>query len=194
VSDPLRPTAPSRSTLLRGLVDQISQLGVPLRILAEEVLGLDSTIDLVAIDSYDRVALMLVSEDPDDLGLLTRGLAQRAWLRARLGDWLKLAPGLALRADAPVRLLLLAPDHPNAARAAVASLEAAGIELLRYAWLRDGGREALWVESPESRRPAIPAAPPATTARSAPPTESSFRSGLSERDLGLTPEELRELG
>ena len=181
---------PERAQLLRGLAAQISRLDTPLRVLAEDVLGLDSAIDVVAVDTHDRVVLILVSEDPDDLGLFTRGLAQRAWLSARLPDWLKLAPGLAVRADAEVRLLLLAPDHPISSRAAAASLEAGGVELLRYGWLSDGGRKALWLENTETRPTA--ASPTPTRTPSVPP--SSFRSGLSERDLGLTPEELRELG
>ena len=64
--------------------EQLPHLRPPLRLLAEELLAEESTIDFVTVDPAGHVALLLLGEEGEDASLLTRGLAHRAWVKARL--------------------------------------------------------------------------------------------------------------
>ena len=167
-----------------------------LRIFAEDLLGADGSIDLLAVDSEGRVVVLLISDDGKDRDGLTRALAQRAWVRPRLRDWLQLAPSLPVSADAPVVAWLLCPNFSSQTVAAAADLGSDVIELSTLRCVRNGSEATVLVEriSPargalrdeKVNRPNSPETPE--------PLEHSprFRSGLSERDLGLTPEEVRD--
>jgi hypothetical protein len=153
--------------------------------LAEDVLGAEAPIDFVAIDPSGRVVLLLVGDEGDDLELVARGLAQRAWVEPRLRDWLQLAPSLGIRPEAGVRVVLLSPSFRAETLAAARALGPEAPVLAHYRCVRNSaGVEAL-VEL-------LTPHPDAPAAGSTPPQPSGFRTGLTDRDLGLTPEEQRE--
>jgi hypothetical protein len=158
----------------------VGRLGRPLRVLAEDIAGLDGTIELVAADPGGRVVAVLLGGEGEDLELVAHGLAQRAWLAPRIGDWLKLAPELDIRPREGVDLLLVAPDFGARARAAAGAADPEGIALARFRFAAVGKEPAriLLETLPPPRvpdeRPRAPATP-----------RSAFRTGLSEADLGL---------
>jgi len=188
MSDFAFPPSPSRTELLRRLRRHIGALDPSLHILAEEILGEGSVIDLVTVDSSGQVVLVMLGESGQDMALLTRALAQRAWVRARIRDWLKLAPELDLRPDAGVRAILLCPTFHQETRAAAADLGKEVVELATYRCLQGEGRTSLWVELLENSSSTL------ASSRDEPPAHTtSFRSGLTEEDFNLNPEEIREL-
>jgi hypothetical protein len=160
-----------------------------LRILAEEILGESSIIDLVTIDPNGQVVLVMLGESGDDLELFTRSLAQRAWVKARLRDWLKLAPGLDIHPEAGVRVILLCPFFRSETRAAAADIGSEIIELASYRCLQNGGKTSLILEPVERSGPTS-----ISHRDEAPASTPAFRSGLTEEDLNLSPEEIRDLG
>jgi hypothetical protein len=150
-----------------------------LRLVAESLLGADSPIDFVGVDAEGRTVIVLVGNPGGDLELVARGLAQRAWVQPRLRDWLQLAPHLGVRPEAGVRLLLLSTGFRAESRAAAAALAPGAPELILYRCVRNGaGVDALL--EPLEIAPAAPA-----------PT-APFRTGLTDADLGISPEERRE--
>lgn len=180
---------PPRAELLRSLRAQIARAMPGLRVVAQGVLGEGDPIDFVALDPQGGVALVLVGSAGEDLEMVARGLAQRAWLEPRLNDWLQLAPDLGLRPEAGVQMLLLCPEFGTAARAAARALGSAGPTLATYRCVRNGGSVEPLVEPLELGGREAPAPAPATHP-DAPP--SGFRTGLSDAELELTPEERRE--
>jgi hypothetical protein len=196
--DTLRYVAALPRRELRRALRRPDAFEPPLRILAEDVLGQDASIDFVAVDPDGSVVLVLIGEEGDDAALLTQALAQRSWVRARLRDWLQLSPGLALSASAPVRVALLCPYFSPATRAAAAGLGPDVVELSTCRCVRDGARgTAVLLErlaEPGDRvqrdeRASAGGTPPATPRTTEVPR---FRTGLSEDDLGLTADEIRE--
>jgi hypothetical protein len=116
-----------------------------------------------------------------------RALAQRAWVGARLGDWLQLSPRLGLALDAPVRLLLVAPGFGPPSLAAARALGEAVVDLATYRCVRNGGAIEVLLER-------IPGRAAGGEGASSPVRPlSSFRSGLGDADLSLTPEERSDL-
>jgi hypothetical protein len=188
MSDCTFPPSPSRTELLRRLRRHVGVLDPSLHILAEEILGEGSVIDLVTVDSSGQVVLVMLGESGQDMALLTRALAQRAWVRARIRDWLKLAPGLDLRPDAGVRAILLCPTFHQETRAAAADLGREVVELATYRCLQGEGQTSLWVEVLEN-----PSSTPVSSRDEPPSHTTSFRSGLTEEDFNLSLEEIREL-
>jgi hypothetical protein len=182
---------------LRKALRRPGAFAPPLRILAEDVLGADAPIDFVAVDPSGRVVLVLIAEEGNDEALLTAALAQRAWVRPRIRDWLKLGPDLEVSASAPVVAALLCPTFKAATQAAAADLGPDIILLSTFRCIRDGADATVLVEPLERDRTLEDTSTPAP-APSRPPDaarsdrSSRFRSGLSEADLGLTAEETRE--
>lgn len=168
--------------LRHALRSRLGQLGAPLQIVAEDVLGEgDARIDWVAIEPGGRVCVVLVDACGGDESLLACGLAQRAWVQARIGDWRQLAPGLAARADLRPRLLLVAADFSRVARLAAREADPDGLRLACFRWAPAGdGRPELTLE------PLEPLEAPLAQGARAPeaPLASVFRSGLQERDFG----------
>jgi hypothetical protein len=175
---------PRRAELRRAIRSRLVDLGLVLRTIAEDVLGADSSIDWVGLDPQGGVVLVLVADDTEDLALVARALAQRAWVAARLRDWKQLAPGLGLGPEAPVRVALLAPRFGAAAIAAARALGDPVAAIATYRCIRNGGEVEILLEPVYTE-----------TARGEPavPT-SSFRSGLCDADLSLTDEERADLG
>lgn len=181
---------PPRPDLLGQLRGRLGHAVPGSRLLAEGLMGADAPIDFVALEPGGRVVLILVGDHGQDLELVGRGLAQRAWVAMRLGDWIQLAPNLGLRPDSQVRVLLLCPSHSPETRAAVRAIGPDVMALAIYRCVEDGAGFEVLVEhvvadEPEARATA-PRRSPATT-----PTPP-FRTGLTDADLGLTPEERRE--
>ncbi len=168
---------------------RLSQVLPGLRVVAEDVLGEGARIDFVGIEPDGRAVAVLVGEEGDDLALVARGLAQRAWLEPRLRDWLKLAPGLGLRPQAGVGLVLLGPGFGAESRAASRALGDAAPRLVTYRCVRNGSAVVPLVEAePPAQGLEAPAAP-------APPETAAtpnFRTGLSDALLDLAPDEKRE--
>ena len=178
-------SGPDDPELRQALRARLGRLGAPLQIVAEGVLGEDDQrIDWVAVEPGGRVCVVLVGGPEDGEALLARGLAQRAWVQARLGDWQQLAPGLAARADLRPRLLLVAADFSRVTRRAAQEADAEGVGLARFRWVpADEGRALDLALEPLGARSAAPDAAPAARGPAAPLT-SVFRSGLDERDFG----------
>ena len=152
---------------LRGA---LLRLTPPLEVIAEDVLGLVSRIDLVARDPDGAVTLVLVANTGGDLPRLGEGIAQRVWLAPRLADWNQLAPHLGLAAERGVRLLIVAPRFDERTRAAA---EALGPDLVRLAERLPRGDldlELHLLETSSSEPVPLLAAPPRR--------ETGFRSGL----------------
>ena len=167
-----------RAALRRELRPRLGQIGVSLQLLAENALGEeDEPIDWLATLPDGRALVGLVALAEGDGALLARGLAQRAWVRARIPDWQQLAPGLIVRPELSPILLLLAPEFPRLLRIAAREADAEGIRLVRYQW-RTGRRGAeLALEA--AAAPPAPSREPPSAAR----LVSVFRSGLSQRDF-----------
>jgi len=169
------------AALRRELRSRLGLLGAPLQLLAEDVLGEDDArIDWVAMEPDGRLCVALLGAGGGDEALLALGLAQRAWMQARIADWQKLVPGLGARADLRPRLLLIAPDFTRVVRVAAREADPEGLRLARFRWGPAMGGGATLVLEPLDPLPAphLPPEPPA------PPLASVFRSGLRERDFG----------
>lgn len=193
----LTPAAPPpRPELLRELRLQLPAVAPGLRVVAHDLLGAQTAIDLVCVDPQGRAVLALIGEPARDLELVARGLAQRAWVARRLRDWLQLAPDLGIRPEAGVRVLLLAPEFGPEARTAVAALGADAPELWGLRCLRNGSGVAVVLEPPDATPPS-PAASDRSSGEPSPPKSPAapqpvFRTGLTEADLGVSPAERRE--
>ncbi|MEE9608035.1 MAG: hypothetical protein V3U03_09875 [Myxococcota bacterium] len=192
MSDLTLAPPPPRAQLLRQLRGRLGELVASLRLVAEGLLGAEAPIDFVGVEPSGRITLILVGDDGQDLELVGRALAQRRWVEARARDWLQLAPGLGIRPEAGVRVVLLCARFQPETLAAARALGSGVLELAHYRCVRNGTGvdtlvEAVWtptasqVHQPGAQRTAEPPPPP-------------FRTGLTDADLGLTPEEQREFG
>lgn len=162
--------------MLRQLRGLLPKLADPLEIIAEQILGLESRIDIVARDRRGQVVLVFLAEPGSDLRLLADALAQRSWVEPRVADWLKLAPRLGLRPELGVRLLLLASRFDPRTSAAAHGIEGSGIELgiCRPSWNGAGAEIVLETQDP----------PGAGSAQPAEAFLPRFRTGLRSEDLG----------
>jgi hypothetical protein len=178
---------PPRPELRRLLRERLRDVAPRLHILAEGLLGAGSPIDFVGAEPGGRATLILVGGAGEDLELVARALAQREWVGARLRDWLQLAPGLDLRPEAGVALVLLCPSFRAESIAAARAMGPETARLATYRCLRNGTGVGVLVEW-------LHPIPEAATRAQAPAGRESapFRTGLSDADLGLTAEELRD--
>ena len=85
---------PARSRLIEQLRPRLSELVPALQLVAEGLLAADTRIDFVGVEPSGRVVLILVGNPGEDLELVGRALAQRAWVESRVRDWVQLAPDL----------------------------------------------------------------------------------------------------
>jgi len=178
--------APPRRELVREVRARAGALWPALRVVAEDVLGADASIDWVALEPGGRAVVALVGEAGQDLELVARALAQRAWLEPRLRDWLQLAPRIGIRPEAGVRALLICPSFRGEALAAARSLGADVLSLAIYRCVRDGAGVSVLLE-PVAVAPGTP-----ESAEAPPPAPEPFRTGLTDLDLGLTADERQE--
>jgi hypothetical protein len=151
------------------------------RVIAEDVLGAESRIYWVAVGPDGETLLALLGEPGRDLELVARGLAQRAWVEARLPDWLKLAPDLGVRPELGVAVLLLSPAFGPEALAAARALGPGRVALASCHFAPDGPGLRAFLEPIELR------APPAAQRQA--PARAEFRTGLTDEDLGLSDDE-----
>jgi hypothetical protein len=178
---------PPRPQLIERLRPLLSGLVPSLYLVAEDILGVDANIDFVGVEPSGRVVLVLVGEGGDDLQLVGRALAQRAWVEPRIRDWIQLAPNLGMRPGAGVRAVLLCPSFSAEAAAAAESVGTDVVSLARYHCFRRGVDVEILLEP--SPRPGETQ----ETARPEPAALPSFRTGLTDEDLGLTADERAEL-
>lgn len=167
---------PDRAELLRRLGECLATGEDRLEVIADQMLGLDSRIDLVARDGAGRVVLVLLAGAGDDLLRLGDALAQRSWATPRVRDWARLAPGLGLRAELGVRTLLCAPAFDPRTLAAALSLGPELIELSLYRSVATPAGTSVILE---------PATGDAAGSRARGPARplSTFRTGLRPEDL-----------
>ncbi len=179
---------PPRPQLIEHLRPLLSGLVPSLYLVAEGVLGGDATIDFVGVEPTGRVVLILVGEEGGDLELVGRAVAQRAWVEPRIRDWMQLAPNLGMRPGGGVRTVLLCPSFRDETAAAARSLGTDVISLARYHCFRRGTELEILLEPLARDTPQQE-----TTPRAEPAALPSFRTGLTDEDLGLTADESAEL-
>jgi hypothetical protein len=173
----MRETDDEQRALRRAIAPRLGQLGAPLEVIAEDVLGEeDGVIDWVAAAPDGRAFVVLVSDRIGDAALLQAGLVQRAWVESRIRDWRKLAPTLAVREELPARVLLIARDFDRATRIAAREAAGAAIVLARWRFAGTAGGVDLQRIEPEPR---VGRALPAPARQAA----SAFRTGLREADF-----------
>lgn len=186
--------APPRAELIAQVQAKLGSLGGSLRVVARDLLGADARIDLVASDPDGRLTLVLIASEPDDLALVALGLAQRAWVEARLPDWVQLAPQLGLSGDGPVRVVLVAPRFGATAEAAVRAAGGEDFDLVTYRCIRHGSNGNAGPAQVLLEAARVGGAPSGPVAAGSPPPASRFRTGLSDADLMVSSEEKRRLG
>jgi len=167
--------------LRRTLRSEFEQLEPGLRVLAEDFLGLETHLDLLAADGDGRLVLALVAEPGRELEGIANAMAQAEFCGPRVRDWQKLAPDLPLRPEAEVRAFVLAREFSAPAVLAAGALGETRIVLVRFHPGEEPGELRLQLLVPPSRR--------VTQPRRA---RSGFRFGLSDADLGLTADERAE--
>ena len=185
---------PPGAELRRALGVALEALAGGQTLLLRDALGEGSRIDFLTRDAAGRVRVVLLAQAGDDLALVARGLAQRAWVEARLPDWAQLAPGRGLQDAAELRALLVCPHFGAESRAAA---RAAGTDLLELAQCRmlaKGRESSLVLELIDDDPAELPdrVSPGPELPQSSKPQTPPFRSGLREEDLRLTPQEIRE--
>ena len=117
-------------------------------------------------------------------------LAHRAWVEARLPDWLQIAPELGANSLAGVGSNVLCTSFSADARAAAAALGEPTLRLVRYHFVRNGSGLEILVE-----KPPLPTVTPPDRARAHPAEarpEPVFRTTLTDADLGLSGDERSE--
>ena len=179
---------PPRSELLRQVSGRIRELVPRGQLLAVGIQGAESPIDFVVLEPGGAVVLVLVADPGHDLEQVGLALAQRAWVEARLHDWLQLAPDLAVRPEAGVRVCLLCASLRPETVAAARPLGTGVLELATYRCIRTREGVGLLVERTERPAAAMPEAPAVEPAETPVPLPS-FRTGLRDIDLGITAEE-----
>jgi hypothetical protein len=189
-----------REELLQLLRQRIADAVPEGRLIAEGILGAESRIDFVAVEPSGRLAIVVVGETGEELAAIGRALAHRAWVEARLPDWLQIAPELGANPLAGVCAHVLCPSFSADARAAAGALGESTLRLVRYHYVRNGSGLEILVEKPplpsvmsQTRiRPGM-TSPDPTRAQPAPaPPEPVFRTTLTDADLGLSGEERSE--
>ena len=207
MADPEWEGLPERPLLRRAIRHRLRNFAPSIKVVAEGFLAEASTIDLLAVGDEGEMISVRIGREGDDRALLTQSLADLAWLRPRLADFLKIAPGLGLEPSAEPRALLVCPQFSSETRAAVEIFPSGAIELLRYRCLAQRGHLSVLLDSalplhgpsaPESEQtesrpapsidpPGQPTTPPPHPTRPSrladPPSSSTFRTGLTDADL-----------
>ena len=182
--------APPRPHLIELIRPRLAELVPSVHIVAEGLLGAESTIDFVCVEPSGRIVLILLGDEGEDLELVGRALAQRAWVQPRVRDWVQLAPSLGARRGAGVRIVLLCASLRPETRAAAAAIGSDVISLARYRCLRNGADIHILLEPFSGPPTATLPVDAGQRSAAAPP---AFRTGLTDEDLGLSPEERHNL-
>lgn len=182
---------PARPLLIRAVASRLDHVVEGFRPIAEDLLAEASRIHVFGVDGDGSAVLALLGEHEEDaLLLLARALAQRQWLATRLPDWLKLAPGLGVRPEAPVQAVVLCPRFGAEAVAAAGAVDRAPPHLVTWRFVRNGSDGDVLLDL------VFPAAPGTVSGREGraepSPGPNGFRTGLSDADLGLSAEERAE--
>jgi len=192
---------PERPSLRRAIRHQLRSFDPTVRVIAESFLAEVSSIDLLAVGGEGELISIRIGQGGDDAVVLTQSLADLTWLRPRLSDFLKLAPGLGIEPSAEPRAMLFCTNYALETRAAVENLPSRSIELLTYHCFRQQGQLAVLFESwalPHPRALAqdrVEQRPPPTKdfksqpPLAGPPSPSGFRTGLRDADLCIEPDE-----
>jgi len=143
---------PERASLRRALRHGLRSHAPTLRVIAEDYLAESTSIDLLAVGVEGDLVSIRIGPQTDEASLFTRALSDLAWLRPRLPDLLKLAPGLGLEASADPRAMVFCPHFASETRLAAQSLPTRSIELLEYRCLRQQGQLVLLLEPSQSSR------------------------------------------
>jgi hypothetical protein len=181
---------PARASLLRAVAADLHTSVPGFRPIAEGLLAQESRIDLFGVDALGAAVLVSVGDEAEALARIGRLLAQRRWLEPRLADWLKLAPQLELKPDLPSRAVLVCASFGPEARLAAEALDGAWLQLVRYRSVHNGAGDRLLLEPLDAAAP-VPARPTSVPDAAASPP-ASFRTGLSDDDLGLSEAERSE--
>jgi hypothetical protein len=179
---PERTPAPAADLRRLALRRALEARAEKLRVVAENLLGAETRIDLLCVGAEGETLLVLLGEPGCDLELVARGLAQRAWVEARLPDWLQLAPQLGARPAAGVAALLLCPSFGPEAQAAARCVAADQLDLATCHFASEGAELRAFITPLAGK-----ATRPGAALRGEP--VSPFRTGLSDADLGVSPEE-----
>jgi hypothetical protein len=190
---------PERPSLRRAIRHQLRRFDPTIRVVAEAFFAEASPIDLLAVGGEGEVISVRIGQHDDDARLLTQSLADLSWLRPRLGDFLKLAPGLGIEPSAEPRAMLFATRFAAETRAAVENFPSRSIELLTYHCFRQQGQLSVLFEPctpPQAQSSAQNTGehrmsePPKAKSQSpldarlvGPPSSSGFRTGLTNADL-----------
>jgi hypothetical protein len=177
---------PSQPQLVELLRPRLGEVVPSIQLIAENMLGAGSLIDFVGVEPTGRVVVILIGSEGEDLELVGRGLAQRAWVEPRIRDWIQLAPNLGARPGAGVRVVLLCASFHAETEAAAAALGTNIFHLARYRCLRNNSSLEIVLE-PLSRATTPP------PSRAAPTDLPPFRTGLTEDDLDLNDYERGDL-
>ncbi len=178
---------PAPSDLRQRIRKSLPRLEADLQVVAEDILGHVSRIDFVARDGRGGAFVVLVSDDDADDGLLTRGLAQCAWLAPRLADWTKLAPESAFDADLPVQLCLIAPCFGAELTAAAGALGNPIVTLAAWRYLQAEHQRSVLLErvgAPGRASGRDPERARDEVGDDLAPRLAPFRSGIDDDDLG----------
>ncbi|HPG27835.1 MAG: hypothetical protein H6748_10895 [Spirochaetaceae bacterium] len=195
---------PDRASLRRAVRHRLRRDEPALRVVAEGFLAEASPIDLLAVGAEGELVSIRLADRDEEAVALTRLLSDLAWLRPRLEDLLKLAPGLGLEPSAEPRGVLVAPDFGAETRLAVENLPGHTISLIGYRCLRWRGQATVFLEPVKHAGGRVPLERPGTARRAPagrtpaadprdgrrpsrlladPPSSSAFRTGLTDADL-----------
>ncbi|MCG8589846.1 MAG: hypothetical protein MJE66_11195 [Proteobacteria bacterium] len=178
----------SSEALRREVRERLPELVPGFRVLAEDLLGDGGRIEWVAADARGGVVLVLLGDAGECAEAMVRALAQAAWVAPRIQDWVKLAPGLDLQPDVPVRSVVVCPSFAALTIAAATALGPDRLQLIACRPQRPAANGNLAFEPV----PATDAARPPLPGVGSAPTPTPFRSGLTEHDLNLSREERRQ--
>ena len=186
---------PERPSLRRAIRHEMRRVDPTIRVVAENFLAESSPIDLLAVGAEGEMISLRISSNEDEMALLTRALADLTWLRPRLADFLKLAPGLGIEPSAEPRAILFATNFNAEIHSAVKNFPARSIELLTYHCFRQQGQLSVLFENAmaagnrrsqdagrETPRSTV-IGPDRREPLAGSPSPSSFRTGLTEADL-----------
>jgi len=189
-----------REELLQLLRHRIADAVPEGRLIAEGILGAESRIDFVAVEPSGRLAIVVVGETGEELEAIGRALAHRAWVEARLPDWLQIAPELGANALAGVCAYVLCPSFSADARTAAGALGGSTLRLVRYHFVRNGSGLEILVEKPplpnvtsaDLTGPEMTSKERGQAQPAESPPEPVFRTTLTDADLGLSGDERSE--